>query len=282
MGSSVPNWILLSTLLHNLGDSYKSFVSSTLQNICSTEPDLNQIISSLFDKTTALLTKKGNLHSSHCNCTNHLINDCWRLHPGKAPKNKNKRQHQKDKVNKKNKKKNKNRTNNQNEDNKDKTGDVLMSASSSLLARQTDTWFIDLGTTQYMCLNRASFINYVHNISLIYLGDLTPIKVERQGHVTPRLQGSSVTFTNVLHVPSLTTNLLFVFCLFSKGCKVQFEKKRCTIYCSNGIYLATRKQEENLFHLSMSNHAFIITGLPQALSIKLWHQRLGHLGLENV
>ena len=31
--SSVPNWILLSTLLHNLGDAYKNIVSSMLQNI---------------------------------------------------------------------------------------------------------------------------------------------------------------------------------------------------------------------------------------------------------
>ena len=33
MSSPVPNWILSSTLLHNLKDTYKSFVSSTLQNI---------------------------------------------------------------------------------------------------------------------------------------------------------------------------------------------------------------------------------------------------------
>ena len=133
-----------------------------------------------------------------------------------------------------------------------------------------------------MCLNQASFTNYIHGIFSIYLGDLTPIKVEGQGHVTLRLQGSSVTFTNVLHVPSLTTNLLSVSALLSKGCKVKFEKKCCIIYRLNGIYLVTGKQEKNLFHLSMSKHAFVTTGLPQALSIEFWHQCLGHLELENV
>ena len=47
MGSPRPNWILSSMLLHNLKDAYKSFVSSTLQNVQSTEPDLNTIISQL-------------------------------------------------------------------------------------------------------------------------------------------------------------------------------------------------------------------------------------------
>ena len=50
MGSPVPNWILSSTLPHNLGDAYKSFVSSTLQKIQGTEPNLNIIISQLLDK----------------------------------------------------------------------------------------------------------------------------------------------------------------------------------------------------------------------------------------
>ena len=121
-----------------------------------------------------------------------------------------------------------------------------------------------------------------HSISSIYLGNSTPIKVERQGHVTLQLQGNSITFTNVLHVPSLTTNLLSVSALFNKGCKVIFEKEHCTINRSNRIHLATKKQERNLFHLSISNHAFATTGSPQILPIELWHQRLGHLELENV
>ena len=85
MGLLVPNWILSSTFLHNLGNSYKSFVSFTLQNICGTKPNLNQMISQLLDeehwqassnKTTALLTKKGNQPCSHCSLTNHFIEDC--------------------------------------------------------------------------------------------------------------------------------------------------------------------------------------------------------------
>ena len=32
-GSPVPNWILSLMLLHNLGDTYESFVGSALQNI---------------------------------------------------------------------------------------------------------------------------------------------------------------------------------------------------------------------------------------------------------
>ena len=165
MGLPVPDWILTSTLLHNLKDSYESFVSSTLQNICGFKPDLNQIISQLLDKkhqqtssnkTTALLTKKGNLHCNHCNCNNHSIDNCWQLHPEKTPKDRSSKHYQKDKTNKKDKKSNKNKTNNKKEDDNNKTKktrNVLMSASSFPSAKQTDTWFINLGATQNMCVN---------------------------------------------------------------------------------------------------------------------------------
>ena len=157
-----------------------------------------------------------------------------------------------------------------------------MNASSASSTRHTDTWFIDSRATQHMCVNWASFTNYIHRMSLINLGDLTPIKVVGQGHVTLRLQESTITFTNVLHILFLITNLLFVSALFSKVCKVHFEKERCIIHRSNGPHLATKKQEENLFYLITFNHAFVITRPPRALSIELWHQCLGHLGLDSV
>ena len=120
-----------------------------------------------------------------------------------------------------------------------------------------------------MCVNRASFTNYVQGTSSIYLGDSTPIKVVGQGHVTLRLQESTITFINVLHVLFLTTNPLSVSALLSKGCKVHFEKERCIIRRSNGPHMATRKQEGNLFHLITLDHVFVTTGPPKALLIEL-------------
>ena len=81
--------------------------------------------------------------------------------------------------------------------------------------------------------------------------------------------------------PLQPTSYLFPLSLV-KDVKSNLKKKCCTIYRPNGIHLATRKQEGNLFHLSMFNHAFVITGPLRALLIKLWHQRLEHLRLENV
>ena len=98
-----------------------------------------------------------------------------------------------------------------------------------------------------------------------------------------QLQGSIfITFTNVLYIPSLSTNLLFVSVLLSKGCKIYFKEGSCSIYCLDGTHLETSIQEGNLFCFSMTNHAFVTTGFPPELSIKLWHQRLGRLGSEKV
>ena len=76
---------------------------------------------------------------------------------------------------------------------------------------------------------------------------------------------------NALHVLFLTTNLLSVFALLSKGCKVHFEKERCIMHHPNRSHLATGKQEKNLFHLITLDYAFVTTRPPRALSIELWH-----------
>ena len=134
-----------------------------------------------------------------------------------------------------------------------------------------------------MCINQDAFINYVNNNSTIFLRGSTSTKAKGQRHVTMQLQGSIfTTFTNILFVSFLSTNLLSVSALLSKGCKIHFEESSCFIYCPNGTHLRTSIQNGNLFWLSMTNHALVTTRSPSELPIKLWHQRLGHLGFENV
>ena len=134
-----------------------------------------------------------------------------------------------------------------------------------------------------MCINQDAFTNYVNGNFTIFLEDLTPIKAKSQRHVTMQLRGSiSTTFTNVLHILSLSTNLLSVSALLSKKCKVYFKEGSCSIYCPDGTHLRTGIQKGNLFCLSMTNHAFVTTGSPPELPIKLWPQHLGHLEFENI
>ena len=250
MGSPVPNWILSSMLLHNLKDTYKRFVSLMLQNIWGTKPDLNTIISQLFDKKqqransskiTALLTKKGNKYCNHCKRSNHSKANCWRFYPKKAP-NQRKNDTSKKEKKKKDKKDKENKY-------KEKTNEISIETSSLSPAR-ANSWFIDFRATQHMYINQNAFTNYINSNSTIFLEDLTPTKVKGQRHVTMQLQGSiSTTFTNVFHIPSLSTNLLLVSALLSKECKINFEKGSCSIYCPNRTHLGTCIQERNFLSL---------------------------------
>ena len=54
------------------------------------------------------------------------------------------------------------------------------------------------------------------------------------------------------------------------------------IYCFDRTHLATGIQEEYLFQLIISGYALLITKASHVLPIKIWHQILGHLGLDNV
>ena len=134
-----------------------------------------------------------------------------------------------------------------------------------------------------MCINQDAFINYVNGNSTIFLGDSTSTKAKGQEHVTMQLKGSiSTMFTNIFHILFLSTNLLSVLALLSKGCKVHFEEGSCSIYRLDRIYLGTGIQEGIRFCLSLTNHALVTTGFPPELLIKLWHQCVRHLGFENL
>ena len=134
-----------------------------------------------------------------------------------------------------------------------------------------------------MCINQDAFTNYVNGNPTIFFKDSAPTKAKSQEHVIMQLQKSIfIMFTNVFYIFSFSTNLLSVSTLLSKGCKVHFNEGSCSIYCPNETHLGTGIQEGNLFHLSLTNHALVTTGSPPELSIKLWHQCLGHLGFENV
>ena len=95
-------------------------------------------------------------------------------------------------------------------------------------------------------------------------------------------ESTKVTFTNVLYIFFLLTIFFSDLAFLNKGCKVYFEKARCSIYWPNESYLAIGIQKETFFCLFTTSHALVSTGLPRLLLIKFGYQPFCYLGLEKV
>ena len=82
-------------------------------------------------------------------------------------------------------------------------------------------WILDSGASNHMAASKDEFSSIEESTrSPIYLGDATPTKVCGKGIVD--LEGGC--FTNVLHVPSLSTNTLSIYQIThsSSGRKFEF------------------------------------------------------------
>ncbi len=279
---TVPDWIFVSVLLHGLGDTYEVFVSSTIQSMRQKQPPApNEVISQLLDEErrrtgtetgTALLAKKRDktVQCSYCKGGGHTQNTCWRLHPDLRPKKGQKIGKGKDDSKKKD---------------EGKTKRVLV-AHGKQDALPT-TWYLDLGASEHVTSLEAMFSQLSRAKSSIHLGDDSVKEIVGTGQVDftfllPNSQTQSVTFTGVKYVPTMRYNLLSVSRLLNESCRVIFKDNGCKVFHED-ILLAIGQQEGNLFRLAIKqNHALVVQRPVKPLSITLWHQQLGHLGLDLV
>jgi len=74
------------------------------------------------------------------------------------------------------------------------------------------------------------------------MGDDTILEAIGKGNIKATMQAggkmSHTTITQVLHVPEMKNNLIFVSKLISKGFKVEFDKDGCKVNDAQGVVVA--------------------------------------------
>ena len=167
-------------------------------------------------------------------------------------------------------------------------------------------WYIESGATDHMCCDRTTFADYqpLATPRPVYLGDSS--RGDAHGIGAVRL-GNGITLTGVLHVPSLELNLFSVAKALRRRYEIAFTPAGCTIRrdgrdvmaairCGNLFRIETWPALANLEHGNVSTGE---TTPPESQSItrtlampanddihsetlRLWHQRLGHLNLADL
>ena len=123
---------------------------------------------------------------------------------------------------------------------------------------------VDYGATRNVCENKNVFTSYTsvgHGEEQVYLGDSKTTTVLGKGKVLLKLtSGKTLTLSDVLHVPSIRVNLIFVALLSKVGVKESFESDKIVMtkknvfvgkgYCDQGLFVLNIYEVMNEFESS--------------------------------
>ncbi|XP_027067531.1 uncharacterized protein [Coffea arabica] len=137
-------------------------------------------------------------------------------------------------------------------------GDDIIAAiiSQVNIIANVKEWVVDSGATRHICANREAFSSYTpigDDEEVVYLGDSRTANVLDKGKVFLKLtSGKTLTLNDVLHVPNIRANLVFVALLGKVGVKVLFKSGKIII-TKNNVFVGKGYCNQGLFVLNISN-----------------------------
>jgi hypothetical protein len=164
----------------------------------------------------------------------------------------------------------------------------------------SDAWYVDSGASQHMSPKREWFVGFEPiTARRVFMGDDSFKEAVGIGSiVVDMVLDSGVVkgkLESVLYVPGLARNLFSVSKATSRGLHVDFTGEECVFRNKLGAIVAKGTREERLYKLLTTKRpevecAQISDGVElrkcgshhEVSKLVLWHQRLGHLGVQNV
>eukprot|EP00253_Pinus_taeda_P026363 PITA_26363 len=162
------------------------------------------------------------------------------------------------------------------------TVDCALSASKE---DEDNIWYVDSGASSHMTGKRDCFEFLEESAcgSKIYLRDDSGYEIKGCGDIPVKLPSGDIKhLRNVLYVPGIKKNLIFVSMITDQDMQVKFFKNGCVIQDSQLEIVATGVRVGNLYRLdarSMPQQAMVAT---TSTVENLWHQRFGHLNLQDL
>ncbi|GBP45102.1 Retrovirus-related Pol polyprotein from transposon TNT 1-94 [Eumeta japonica] len=141
-------------------------------------------------------------------------------------------------------------------------------------------WYIDSGASVHLTANEEWLSNVSRDLRIkeivVANKDKVPVLCTGDVQITTKTHACEydITVEGVLCVPKLTTNLLSVSQLISRGNKVLFNNNGCQIFNKAGILVATACLLNGVYKLNMSEHCLTAA---MTVSSEVWHRRLGHV-----
>jgi transposase InsO family protein len=289
--ASYQEWQITSTFLHGLGPEWDPIVNSIIYSTQErarsaqspeTEPSFHDVFQQVLDferrqnagedkkalTVQATRTKDGKKTCTHCSKKNHTKENCFFLHPEKAPASWKKRE--------------------------DRDAKALQTKPVALTAqRKDDTWYMDSGAWYHMSWDRTQFRTYRATKQSIQVADGRIQECQGIGTIVLSVKDDKgktddVTVKDVLYVPSLQNNLLSLGSIEAQGNEISLKGGRCIVTRTRDrVVLATGSRTKNgrLYRLNGKpvQHGKALTAtVTKAADLCTWHRRLGHLGFDAI
>lgn len=145
---------------------------------------------------------------------------------------------------------------------------------------EKQSWILDSGSSSHMANSKEAF-DEIEEININIGTAKKSTSLEAKGVGTIKLIECSL--KKVLYVPDLSKNLLSVSAITENGGEVKFRRNKVVILKNNKKILEGVKNDQGLYNVYFENNIDKYkTFLTQKIEAVKWHQRLGHLGYNNM
>lgn len=150
---------------------------------------------------------------------------------------------------------------------------------------EDDIWYVDSGASSHMTGKKEFFDSLEESTygSKIYLGDDSGYEIKGYGVIPVKLPNGKIShLQNVLYVPGIKKNLIFVSMITNQDMQVDFFKTHYVIKDCREEIVATGMCVGSLYRLdvkSISKRAMVAGG---STAEQIWHERFGHLNLQDL
>ena len=143
--------------------------------------------------------------------------------------------------------------------------------------KSDEVWCDDSGASKHMTCQKEwfSYLEKPMQPGVVTTGDDTPHPITKVGEVLQSHIGQKGKLMNVLHVPTITKNLVLVGQILDQGIQVRFMHLRCFIE-EEGRVIAQGRRDGRMFILDSSDGgtAMFVKGQKVESEINLWHKRI--------
>jgi hypothetical protein len=123
----------------------------------------------------------------------------------------------------------------------------------------TYDWIVDSGGTQHMTFQQEWFTTYeCISSKKVFMGETPFLEAIGKGNIEATMQAggkmSHTTITQVLHVPKMKNNIIFVNKLIFESFKVEFDKDGYNANKAQGVVVTEARRDKNLYLLNVKVH----------------------------
>ena len=168
---------------------------------------------------------------------------------------------------------------------------MINSMSANVSTLGANVWYVDSGASNHMTGHGEWFrdMQDLERPGYVETGDDTSHPIKHTGNVPLTLQDGKVKYlADVLHVPSITKNLISVGQMVEQNLQVRFTPAGLFVeeYKEGGRLIAQGKKVGRMFTLDVDvpevKAAMFAQGTGVVADIEIWHKRIGHVNVQRL